>query len=415
MREPQPGDIPAEENVGLTGQWDSPYRFVIGGLTLLFNVSIGLSFFAVAPVTPLIIDDYGINRSAASLLTGLVLLMQAAATIPGSMLIGRVPLKWLIAIAWFLSGAMGLSFLATSFPILLILRVFYGLSFAIGVPAMGPLLMQWFRPRELPLVNGINLSAVAGAIALSTFTAAPLAGVVGWKVAQSFFGIVSLVGAGLWMILGRVDKPIQESRQLLSLKEAWGLLRSRVTLLLAIADAGPFAQYVALSAWLPTFYFEVHNMSLTQAGTAVGLLPTTGAVTVLVAGMLALRIRNRRPFLIISGILAVVAGFGSILLGGTIAIYLSLILLGVGSWLYLPILFTIPMERPGMSPESVAFVWGTIISFGSALSFAAPLVVGALTDRLGTYIPGFSIFAVLTASLIIAGFLLPETGRGADQ
>ena len=412
MREPQPGDIPADAKASLTEQWQRPYRFVIAGLITLLNISFGLSFFAVAPITPLIIDDYGINRSMAGLLSGLVLLVQAGLSIPGSMLVGRVPLKWLIAAGWVLTGSMTLSFLTTSFPLLLLLRVLYALGFTLALPALGPLMMQWFHPRELPLINGINISVASGAIAVSTFTISPLADVVGgWRVALSLFGVVSLAGAGMWMVFGKVDRPIQGRRHLLFWKEARGLFRSRITLLLAMADAGPFAQYVALSAWLPTFYFEVHNMSLTQAGAAVGLLPATGAITVLLAGMLALRVRNRRPFLIISGVLAVVAGFGSFLLGGTVAMYPALVLLGIGSWLYLPILLTIPMERPGMTPESVAFVWATIISLGSLLSFVSPLVVGALTDALGTYIPGFSIFTALALSLVIAGFLLPETGR----
>ena len=53
------------------------YRFVIGGLAMLLSLSWGLSVFAVSPITPLIIDEYGINHSTASLLTSLVFLTHA--------------------------------------------------------------------------------------------------------------------------------------------------------------------------------------------------------------------------------------------------------------------------------------------------------------------------------------------------
>ena len=54
----------------------SRYRFVIGALTLSMNFSVGLGFFVIAPITPLIIEEYGISRSEASLLTGMVMLVQ---------------------------------------------------------------------------------------------------------------------------------------------------------------------------------------------------------------------------------------------------------------------------------------------------------------------------------------------------
>jgi len=74
-------------------------------------------------------------------------------------------------------------------------------------------------------------------------------------------------------------------------------------------------------------------------------------------------------------------------------------------------LHTIPMEGPDAVPERVSLVLATIGALGGVLSFVAPLAVGILADVLGSYIPGFMIFAVLSWSLVVAGVLLPETGR----
>lgn len=386
------------------------YRFVIAGLTLLLNACLGLSFFVIAPVTPLMMGEYGINRSMASLATGLVILVQAALGILASMLVGRYPLKVLIVVGWLLAGAPTLTFLATSFPILLGLRLIYGLGLTVLFPASGALVAQWFRPRELPLINGINIAVGSLGIAFSTFTAVPLAGPLGWKGALSLFGAVSLVGAGCWIALGKVKQPVQRARHYLSVKEVWGVLRSRTTLLLAMADAGPLAQYVALSAWLPTFYYEVRGMPLSQAGYAVGLLPLIGIFSLMLAGIVPMHVSLRRPLLIIPGILTGLAGLGSFLLGNPPAMYVALVLLGFSYWFYLPILFTIPMELPNMPPERVALVWAAVVTPASVLGFLAPLVVGALTDLSGSYVPGFTLFAVLAWSLVVAGFLLPETG-----
>ncbi len=391
-------------------QRDSRYRYVIGGLTVLSNLSFGLSFPAIAPVTPLILAEYGISRGMAGLLTGSVILVMSGFTIPAGLLVGRVGLKKLIGVAWFMAAAPALSFLADSFPALLVMRMMFGLSLAVILPAFGPLLMQWFRPRELPRINSLNFAMTTAGMALSTFITAPLAEAAGWKMVLSIYGIVALMGAFLWMWLAKVQQPTQSGGRL-SLREVWSVLRDRTTLLLAFADAGPFAQYIALTTWLPTFYYEVHGMSLGAAGSAVGLAPLSGAVALVLAGVLSMRVVRRRPFLIIPGVVGGLAGFATFLLAGSGAVYPALLLLGFGGWFYLPLLFTIPMEAPDAVPERVSLVLATIGTLGGFLSFVAPLAVGMLTDALGSYIPGFAIFAVLSWSLVVAGVMLPETGR----
>ena len=41
------------------------YRFVIAALVLAAHLAVGINFFAVSPVLPLIMEDYGINRGTA--------------------------------------------------------------------------------------------------------------------------------------------------------------------------------------------------------------------------------------------------------------------------------------------------------------------------------------------------------------
>jgi len=412
--QPQPV-LPFGEALASTDRKYSRYRFVIGGLVVFLNFSLGLSFFAISPVTPLIMDEYAINRSAASLLTSLVILVQATFAIPGGMLVGRIGLKKLIAVGWLLGATPALSFLAPGFPFLLALIVVYCLSFGITMPAIGPLLMQWFPRKELPLINSLAVAVVTLGISLSTFTVAPLSNVLGWKGAVSVFGAVSLVGTVFWLALGRTQESAVLGGTALSLRRVWGVLRSRTVLIMAVADAGPFAQYTALVAWLPTYYFEVHGMSLARAGSLVGILPLAGVFSVLVAGLLTLRVRRRKPFIIVPGIFVAFAGFGSFLFADTIGVYPALVLLGFASWFYLPILFTIPLEMPGATQEQVSLMLASIMTLGSFLAFLSPLTVGFMTDILGTYVPGFTLFAVLAFSLLIGGVLMPETGVTARK
>ena len=387
------------------------YRFVIAGLIALLGFSGGLSFFAIGPIVPLIIDEYGINYSTASLLISVVALVHVGFAIPASMLVGRVGLKKLIAFGSVASSVPLLSFMAAdSLPFLLALRAVYGLGFVMVFPATGPLFMQWFRPKELPLVNGVFIAAASLGIATSTFIVAPLSEAIGWEVALSAFGGVSLLAAVSWLALGRGQRGVREIESRSVKERVWGVVRSRNTLLVVAADAGPFALLTVALAWLPTFYNEVHGISLAKAGALMGLLSLAGVVALVLASLLAMRVHQRRPFLIIPGILVGFAGFGAFLLADSVAVYLAVVALGFACWFYLPVLMTYPMELNPTDPNRVAVIFATFLTIGGIVNFIAPLTVGALVDVTGSFLPGFALFAILAWSLGIAGFLLPETG-----
>lgn len=393
----------------------SRYRFVMGGLLVLLNFSLGLSFFVVTPITPIIMGEFEINRSTASLLTSVVILSQAGLAIPSGIIISRVGVKRMVLIGWALSSVTMLTWAATGFPLLLAIRIIYGISFAVLLPATGPIMMQWFRPRELPILNAINATVVTLAISISTFTVAPLSELLEWKVAVSLYGVASLLGAILWAALARTGRrPGNETGRHPSFREIWAVLKSRTALLLALADAGPFAQYTALVAWLPTYYHEVYEMSLSRAGALVGLLPLAGIFSVILAGILAFRISNRRLFLLIPGLLVVLGGFGSFMLGDGPLLYAALLMLGFASWFYLPVLFTIPLELPEASETRVALTYGTMMTIASFFAFLSPLFVGTSTDILGTYNVGFVVLALLALTLLAGGIVLPETGSGRE-
>ena len=261
----------------------SPFRFVVAGVVVWISFSLGLSMFSVSPVTPLIMDDYSINRGTASLLVGLIPLTHLLLAIPGSMLVSRVGSRNLIFLGAVLGSAPLFSFLAVDFPLLVITRVLYGVGLALVFPSVGPLAMHWFRPKELPVFNGLFVAALTFGMAISSFAMAPVSEAVGWKAALSIFGGVPLIGAIGWMALGQRTQAAVQSVGHLSLKGTLRIVRSRNTLLIAAADAGPYALLTAAVAWLPTFYHEVHGMSLSEAVSLMGFLSLAVSIQLVAA------------------------------------------------------------------------------------------------------------------------------------
>ncbi|MBI4311972.1 MAG: MFS transporter [Chloroflexi bacterium] len=395
------------------------YRYVIAGLTMLYHFTFGLSIFVVAPLTPLIMEDYGINRSTASLLIGLVLLLQAAIAIPGGMLGSKLPLKWVIAAGWLTVSVTIFSFAAPNFAALLALRIVYGIASSLVFPNVGPLVMQWFPVRQIPLVNALNSALISLGMATSTFAAGPLAEAIGWRATLSLFGVTTLAGAGAWMVLGRTRTPDAETGQAGRAPQAkggsftasLGLLKSKPVLLMATGNAAAFAQYGALTSWLPTYYHEEFGMSVSKAAAMMGILPLVGVASLLSAGVLSTRVRQRRPFLLVSGVLSGFAGFGAVILGNSALALPVLVLVGFSGWFYQPILFAMPMELPGVTSKNVSVIFGLFMLVGGIVGFLSPLLVGASADFTGSYLWGFGALAIISWGLALAAWKLPETGR----
>ncbi len=392
----------------------SRYRFVIAGIILLFNLFYSANFSVVTPIMPLIIDEYQVSRGAASFLMSGVLITQALFVIPGGLLVAKAPLRLVFAVGCVFAAAMGLTFLADHFMVLLSLRLVHALAFVLIMPATAPILMRWFSARELPMMNSLHMTFFILGIGIGTFASGPMSSAIGWQATLMVFGAAMLVVGAVWVAFGRVPPPAAQGKvRRVSIREMARSVRSRTILLLGLADGAAFAQNLALTTWLPTYYNEVFGMSLTKAGSIVGLVSIVGVGASLTGGFLSARLGVRKPFLVIPGAVVGLAGMGCFLFQNEAVIYVAIVALGISSFIYLPVLMTIPMELKGISEGQVAVAWATMFAVASGIAIVGPMSVGFMTDWLGSFVPGFMLWAVLSWGLLVVGLMVPETGPRA--
>ena len=151
------------------------------------------------------------------------------------------------------------------------------------------------------------------------------------------------------------------------------------------------------------------------AGGAIPLLFESFRARAALLGGLGNFLFSYRGILALSGVLAILGGLGSFLSYTQLTIYLSVVVLGVGSWFYVPALLTIPMRLSGATPQRVAAVWGAYMTFSGLGMFIFPILVGWLYGNFGSYYPGFIICAVASWALLIAGILLPRDAASVSQ
>ena len=389
----------------------SSQRWIIQAMLMLLQIGMGLNFMSPTPLFTLIMSDYDIGRSSVSLLVSATIIVITVALLPGGVLIAKIGSKRAMTIAGFLMSAHLLTPLTDSFTLLVILRLVFGMGVAISIPTTSAITMEWFKPNELPLLNGINEAGRALGVSAGVLIAVPITNIIGWEMTLFSFGVIPLIGTFIWLIGGRSNDSSANIEPALSLRDNIPLMLNRNTLLLATGMAGAFAVFIGFSSWLPAYYNEVQGMTLAQAGSLVAVMPLTAAVLNPVSGLIQSKLAKRKPMLVISGLMLPLFALGSFLLTDQTIITICVMGLGAMFSIFIVAALTIPMELPGVSASRVGIVTAAILTMGNLAGVMSPIFVGSLTDFMGSYIPALSVLALTPLTLVIAGVFLPETGQ----
>ena len=253
--------------------------------------------------------------------------------------------------------------------------------------------MGWFSQRGALVVNSFNTVFLSLGVALSVVSAVPIAQLTDWKMALSFFGALGVIGGAIWLWVGRNSPAAGLALAPISLRWVAGVQRSRTVILLIAADAGILVQYAAWTTWLPSFYNEQRGLSLSEAGFVTGILPFVGIFAVLAGG--ALPAPSRVGSHVFSHLWTACRGRRA---WGFLAtelplIYVSVAALVVGSWFYIPTPFTLLLKIQWVSPEPLAVIYGSIMTFSGFAMILSRIVVGAMRDYSGSFLPGFLVCA----------------------
>ena len=391
----------------------SPYRWVIGAALLPLHVAIGLNLFAPAPLFLVIRDDYVLSRGAVSLLMVLVFLAFTIFLIPGGLIATKLGTKRAIVISSYLMAAGAFAVMTSNFAALLPLRVAFGMGGGILLPATSSVIVQWFRPNERPILNALFLAAQGTGVATAMFLSVPLADALEWRMVFTIYGLFALIGATVWLILGRTPPAGAAPSGTMPLMSILGVIKERNTLLLALALVGPFAMFIGYSSWLPTYYNEQFNMPLQRGNSLLAIPPLMGILVNVLSGFILGRWGLRKPLLLIPGLLFPLSAFGAFYFDSIPVIIAAILLMGLSFWLFLPTVLTIAMELPGVSSDKVAMITAAALTFGNLSTIVSPLFVGITTDKFGSYVPSLSILAILPVTVILAALFLPETGPKA--
>lgn len=254
--------------------------------------------------------EFGLSDGQLGLLTGLAFAISySIAGIPLGLLVDRVRRATLLAsLVTIWSGLTFLSGMATSAIALALARIGVGASEAGASPASMSMITDYFPKERRGLALSIFYMSTPIGVALTFSIGGAIAAAHGWHVAFFVAGGPGLVLASLIFftvrepIRGRFD-PVEsaepaehgEAPERHRLRRAVGTLLSiRPLLYLLLAAVCVVIAQAGLGAFFSPFLIRVHEMSVAEAGYAIGAVKgPTGIIGLLAGGLVADQLAKR--------------------------------------------------------------------------------------------------------------------------
>lgn len=369
---------------------------------------------ALSVALPAIAHSMGLGPERMGVLLSAFFWSYALMQAPIGWLADRVNLRWLYAGCFALwSVAAGLTGLASSLAMLLLLRVLLGIGESIYLPGGMKMVSMLFEPERRGFASGLVNCGTRLGLAIGAPLIAALVVAVGWRESFFLLGFAGMIWLGPWLVVSRKlgvgskELEVRRQSQLVS-----GVL-SRSLIGICIANIGYGYYFYLLVTWLPTYLVESRHLGLQTAGAYAVVPYLTFALAEPLGGWIADRLIAqgweetfaRKVIITVgyaSGLLLLPAGLtasmpaAAALLGGA-----ALVGLSSGN------LYALVQKS---SPGSVGLAVGLFNFSGNVPGIIAPIVTGLLVARTGSYFPAFVVaVTVLLAVTPLYWALVRET------
>lgn len=378
-------------------------------IVLLFTASL-LNYFDRATISyalPLISRDLHLGPSSKGLLLSSFFWSYALMQMPIGWCADRWNLYWLYGGAFTLwSLAQGLTGLASSLTILICFRILLGIGESIYLPGGSKIVSLLFTRSERGLPAGLFDFGTRTGLVLDGILLPRLLLRYGWRTTFLILGIGALVWLIPWFLsfprrMPAVPSPFPSSGGVSN--QLFRVLANRDLLGICLGFFCFDYYWYVLVTWLPDYLFTVRHLRLVQAGMFASLCFFVFGAAQPVGGWIADRLvargwdetRTRKGMVTIaflSGLLLIPA----MLVSDTriaIALMIAACSVGLATGNLLVIL-------QSCAPPGRIGIWTGAENFaGNLAGVIAPLAIGLLISRTGSYAPGF----VLGSLVLVLG------------
>lgn len=427
-------------------------RWSIVGLLFTASMINYMDRATVAMALPVISTDLHLDPTAKGVLTSAFFWSYAFMQIPIGWAADRLNLKWVYAIMFTIwSLACGLAGFATSLGVLIALRLILGFGESIYLPGGMKIVSRLFPPQQRGFPSGMFDFGTRTGLVLDGIILPWLIVTYGWRRMFMIVGFMALLWLAPWLSVfpGRIARPESQPVRHASASRLAGLTVLTFPFLLLLAPAwyatqklfpglipesarsrilGPMLGFLNLLRnrnlfgiilgffcfdyfwymmlnWLPDYLVVGRGMPIQRAGLLAAIAFFIFGITEPIGGWIADQLikrgwnetRTRKGIVtvaFVAGLLIIPAG----LIGQTsvaIPLIFGSACVGLSTGNLLAILQC-------CAPPDKVGIWTGVKNYSGNLGgILAPLLMGVLISRTGSYVPGFAVGAIL----LVAGLL----------
>jgi MFS transporter, ACS family, D-galactonate transporter len=394
-------------------------RWLIVGLLFTASMINYLDRAAISFALPLISRDFHLTPETKGLLLSSFFWSYALMQIPIGWCADRFNLRWLYAGAFALwSLAQGLTGLAGSLAVLIGFRILLGIGESIYLPGGTKVVSLLFTRKDSGLPSGLFDFGTRTGLVLEGILVPWLLMRYGWRRTFLLLGFAALVWMvpWLWVFPRRmqtVNQVVASPPPGMSSPMRWSAFLNRNLLGICLGFFCFDYYWYVLVTWLPDYLVTVRHLSIVRAGFYASLVFFTFGVAEPIGGWIADNLIRRgwdetrtRKGIVTGAFLMgplLIAAMRASDLRMAIGLLIGASLVGLSTGNLLAILqCCAPLEKVG--------VWTGAENFaGNVAGIIAPLAVGLLITRSGSYVPGFELGSiVLLVGLIAYWFVVGE-------
>jgi len=344
------------------------------------------------------------SLASASFISGAVTLAKIVGTFIAAWIAIKLGIKYAFFVASLLITIGLLTPYAPNYEWLLLSRFLMGLGGAFMVVYFNPIVLQFFKAEERSTINGINAVAFNMGTAIILWQMQSINQLTGgWQNSLTLFSVLSLAVALLWLLV-KFEQPSRSSKDQNTLPENYTYrqgLTDRFNWLYGLAYSGILAFYICLFTFYP-------KAGIVQSKWVIGF----GIVGTIFGIIYSKKVPLRLPVIRWSGLVVIIStasfSFSDLYWLQTFAAMV------LGFFIFFPVtaLVSIPHELPRMTSARITIIFSMFYSISYIISTIILWVFGRLVDmNQGDYTGSFILITVLSSTLFIGSYFLPETGH----
>ena len=371
-----------------------------------------VSVLAIAPLSPLLLDDLGLSRAQVGLFLPAIYLGGVIMSLPAGWITDRLGARLTLVGGQCLTALMvGVAAWSPGLSAMLPLYCLAGLGWSVINPTTGKAIIDRFPPRERGLAMGVKQTGLTLGGIIASLTLPALALAHGWRAALAVAAAASLVSAAA--VLGGLGRgPVERVAQgadRASMAEIGPFLARPAFVTLLVCGLVLSIAQSSVLAYLTLFARERLGLSMVAAGGLLAMAQVGGTLARLGWGVVSDRVfgGRRRPGVVINAVLGATAFLvfaSEVGLPGPAAALVAMVA-GIGGFGWTGLYLALAAEVGGQ--RHAGLLTGVAVSFAWSGVLVGPPLFGLLLQATGSYRWPWLLLAATSVTVAVLLHRLP--------